>query len=956
MYQLMCPMFSLIAMIHNFKLVMISIFYQNCNGLRTKSSLFFSNLVGCSYDIVCLTETWLNENFMNCNYFTNEYLVFRKDRLGSVDVDVRGGGTLIAVKKTFKVHRRFDLDFNNIECTWIEIVLGVNSTLIIGNHYFPPKISTELLQNYVDFLDACNIDISSSNVLLLGDYNIPKFNFNLGLSENDNAYIRNKSDIIFSLLCSLNLVQSNFERVLDTDNILDLVCSNFSESLSICKEQGLVDWDDQHPGLLIKICLPVFHSNFTPLVKFDYAKGDYLGLYSYLSNYQFIDSDDPDVLVRNLTEGVKNAIQCFIPRKVISPIKYPRWFSGKLIRLLKLKEKFHRKSKCHPNNSYFRSSFVKFRSLSKRALRADEIIYKRKVEADLRLNPKFFWQYVKTQYKNHHELSIVQDGTVVPVERTPELFANHFSSIYTSLNRNVTVDQSSVVSQSCSISLSPPTITIDDVVRASKSLKPSRVAGSDDIPSFLVKGSIDILAPILCNIFNSCLKLGKFPIDWKTSVVVPVPKNNNVNSVQNYRPISLLTNFSKIFEKIVMKHVIFNVKPQLSSDQHGFLSGRSTTTNLVSFLQYVAPAVLSRRQVDTSYFDLSKAFDLVDHNLLLLKLSKFGLSPSYVNFFNSYLRNRHFRVKVGNHGSSEHSIPSGVPQGSNLGPLLFIIFFDDIKNVISSQIQIFADDLKISRIINEPEDHLSLQKDIDSVIHWCSRNGMHCNIDKTVVVTYSRKHDVRYYNYKVNSSVISRKHVHRDLGVLFDNKLNFDVQIQKIVAGAKRTSALVYWVTKTFRTPSSHSVLFSALVRSKLEYCSEVWGGLGEVASKQIEQVQKNYLRRVTYRSLGQSTSYPISLVSYNLATLEARRNYKDIMFIYKLLNNQIDSSFLLSKINFDVPRLSSRQHFTFRAFPSDLIPVQRLLCVCNGHPNLDYSKSTFNFISILKGILYNIS
>lgn len=938
---------------------MISIFYQNCNGLRTKCSTFFSNLLGCNYDIICLSETWLNDSCMNCNYFTDEYYIFRKDKLGpNPDRDVRGGGTLIAVNKRFKVHRRFDLDFQNIECTWIELDLGHGSNLIIGNNYFNPTIQTELLQNYVNFLESSNIDVASSKILLVGDYNIPKFNFTLGVSENDSSYIRNKSDIVYSLLCSFDLVQSNFERILAEDNILDLVCSNFADCLKITKESGLVNWDHSHPALLIDIRLPVFLSNFVPLVKRDYAKGDYLGLYNYISRYQIVDSEDPNVLVKDLTDTVVGAIQSFIPNKVICPSKYPRWFSRKLINFLKLKEKFHKKSRRQPNNGYYRYFFYKYRTLSKKTLWADELRYKRKVEADLRVNPKFFWQYIKTQYKNQHEVSLVQNGAVVPVAQTPELFANHFSSIYSSADSNARYDLVCNSSQVGSNIVVPPTVTVGDVIKASKSLKPSQTAGSDGIPSFIVKGCINVLAPILCIIFNQCLKLGIFPLHWKTSIVVPVPKNGNVNLVQNYRPISLLSNFSKLFEKIIMNHVMFNVKSQLSPDQHGFLSGRSTVTNLASFLQFAGTVVLDRRQVDTAYFDLSKAFDVVNHTLLIIKLQKFGLSPLFANFFQSYLQSRQFKVKVGNFFSSCHNIPSGVPQGSNLGPLLFIIFFDDIKNVISSNFQIFADDLKISRAINDPNDHAILQNDINSVTLWCSENGMQCNTDKTVIVTYSRQHVVNYHTYKINNAFIRRKHVHKDLGILFDNKLNFDNHVQKMISNAKRSSGVVFWATKTFRNPSSYSVLFSALVRSKLEYCSEVWGGVGDVTSGKIEQVQKNFLRKISFRALGFSTSYSNSLQTYGLTWLEARRNYKDIMLIYKLLNNITDCDFLSSQIVFSIPSLRRsrrRQHIPFRTIPSNIIPIPRVLSFCNSHPDLDYAQLESVFISNLKRLLFEI-
>lgn len=933
---------------------MVSVFYQNCCGLRTKSSIFYPNLLGCTYDIICLSETWFNENIVNCNYFTNEYLVFRKDRARpNPDVDIRGGGTVIAVKKHLKVFRRYDLDFNNIECTWVEIKLRDDFKLLIGNHYFPPTIRTDLLQNYVNFLEAANIDSVSTKLLLVGDYNLPKFNWELGVSGNENSYIGNKSDIVYSLLNSFNLVQNNFQRILDTDNILDLVCSNFSDLLTVNKERGLVRWDHEHPGLLIDIQLPVYHVNFTPLVKLDYAKGDYLGLYTYLSNFEFIDTDDPNALVKNLTVAVQSAIKNFIPEKVVYPSKYPHWFSRKLIHLLHLKEKFHSKFKKNPNNSYFKEQFSKFRKLSKSVFKTDKFRFKCKVESDLKYNPKFFWQFIKTQYKNSHELSIIVNGEPVPVERTPELFAHHFSSIYASRNIDSINYAKAYLMQCNSNSIQPCKISVSDVIKAGKSLKSSRVAGSDKIPSFIVKGSIMLLAPILCKIFNLCLDVGVFPTAWKTSIVVPVPKGGNVNSVKNYRPISLLTNFSKLFERIVFNHLIFNIKCQLSPNQHGFLSGRSTVTNLVSFLQYTAPAVLDRNQVDTAYFDLSKAFDVVDHNLLNIKLKKIGLSPLYVNFLESYLFERFFCVKVGNFLSFEHCIPCGVPQGSILGPLLFIIFFDDIKSVISGHFDIFADDLKVSRIIHDPEDVNALQLDIDSVLLWCSANGMLCNSDKTVIVSYSRKHSVYYNSYTINNNVISRKHIHKDLGIFLDNKLNFDHQIHKALNNARRSSGVVYWATKSFREISTVSVLFSSLVRSRLEYCSEVWGGVGQTDIRRIEQIQKSFLRKVVFRSTGQFEPYYTSLATFKLATLESRRIFKDICFIYKLVNYYIDCTLLLAKLRFKVPTFRSRHYRPFNAQALTLVPLNRLMCKCNEYPELDFSQNLGSFITALQAILY---
>lgn len=941
-----------------------NIYYQNCRGLRTKKDQFFANFIGCDYDILCLTETGFNDKCQSYNYFTENYYVFRKDKARPViDVDVRGGGTVIAVKKTFQVHRRFDLDYNNIECTWVEIKLNHELTLLIGNHYFHPRIETNLLQNYSDFISDA-VDISMYKIICVGDYNMPEFNWDIGRSENANSYIRNKSDVIYSMFCNLNLVQHNTVRINAWDNLLDLVCSNFSDELTICPETCLVPLDYQHPSLLISCNIPCYNKFFSPITKKDYAKGDYGGLFHYVSNYEYINSsNDPDVLVHDLNSAITGAIHEFIPNKIISPSKYPHWFSYRLRNLLKLKEKFHKKFKKSPFNLYFKESFQNFRKLVKIQFTSDEKRYKHRVENDLRQNPKFFWRYCKTQYKQANEISIVVNNQVVPDETVPHVFAEHFSSIYSSA-RNVglvgtdgnSYDGGDGVGTSHGVpGLVPPMVTVNDVVKAAKSLKHSPIAGVDNIPSFVVKGCIHAIAPVLCNIFNICLSLGKFPNLWKTAIVVPVPKTSNVNDYKSYRPISLLPNFSKLFEKIIVDHISCHVKNFLSPHQHGFVQGRSTVTNLVSFLQFTTPAVIDRLQVDTIYFDLSKAFDLVDHDKLLQKLVKFGLSPAYVAFFEAYLKCRKFCVKYGKFLSLEQFIPSGVPQGSNLGPILFIVFFDDIKHCLNGHFEIFADDLKISRIIREPDDALLLQNDVDSVLQWCNGNGMQCNVSKTVVVSFSRKHTTDFHAYTLAGNNILRKFVQRDLGVLMDSKLNFGCHVQRIISSARKSSGIIYWTTKHFRNPSTYTVLYCALVRSRLEYCSEVWNSIGVTEASRIEQVQKTCLRRVTFRALGRSSSYNDALTMYQLTKLSLRRTHRDIVLLFKIISCIFNCPYLVPFVRFNVPRLNARRVQYFRVARNTMhkmIPLSRAMTISNQYSELDFSITLSRFLSRVQEIV----
>ena len=364
------------------------------------------------------------------------------------------------------------------------------------------------------------------------------------------------------------------------------------------------------------------------------------------------------------------------------------------------------------------------------------------------------------------------------------------------------------------------------------------------------------------------------------------------------------------------KHIYIKVKHLLSNDQHGFVEKRSTVTNLSCFSQFATEILDQRGQLDVIYTDFSKAFDRVDHGILLTKLHSSGFSFSLLTLIKSYLLRRDLFVCYGGQKSDTFSPTSGVPQGSNLGPLLFLLFINDITTKIDSNILIYADDIKIYLPISHVKDSITLQKNLNSIYEWSVINRIELNIPKCKVVTFTRKTNSLKFNYMIESTLIARSNRVKDLGIHFDGELSFSEHISNTIINCNKTMGFIFRNCKDFNNINTIKILFLALVRSKLDYTGIVWHPIYNKSKNDIENIQRRFLKYLWLKKTGNypERGFPNSILlnAFSIKSLELRHSNSTLSFLYKLLYHKIDCPYLLNKLEFLIPSKCTRNVCTF--------------------------------------------
>lgn len=386
------------------------------------------------------------------------------------------------------------------------------------------------------------------------------------------------------------------------------------------------------------------------------------------------------------------------------------------------------------------------------------------------------------------------------------------------------------------------------------------------------------------------------------------------------------------------------------------MPNRSSATNLMLVTRDIVTAMEHRSQCDVIYTDFAKAFDTVSHDLLLGKLCAFGLSNNLLKFFESFLTDRKLKVNIGNTSSSVLiDAYSGIPQGTHIGPLLFIIFINDLPLTFKfSKCLLFADDLKLYSSICDINDCENLQADLNNLSDWCFENGIHINVSKCCIVSYYYIMNPIIYDYSIGDLPIKREVRVKDLGVIFDMKLTFLDHVDYIVSKAYCMLGFIRRNSKDFRDVYTLKSLYVSLVRSLLEYCSIIWNPYHLGQTNRIERIQKIFTKTALKLTWPYEVPpYEVRRKLLGIQSLEDRRSCSSLLFAYNVLSGNIDCPEIKRYFTLYCPPRDLR---TNRMFEENIFrtnyaknePIARCLHLCNSftpHLNFNVSYNTFKLL-----------
>ena len=755
--------------------------------------------------------------------------------------------------------------------------------------YRPPSCSAEdtrrLFHMFECLLDTC------TNVTILGDLNLPDVSWHYGVGLSTSSI----GTSFLEIVSSWDLTQLVNEPSRGK-NFLDIILTSNPAAFKSCQLCPPISSSD-HSAVVCEVMLP-------PRIKavqqskphYNFKAADFTRMAQLFSsvNWKFILSKSVDIneMWSSFSSIVFRVIAECTPCVCHDHCKA---LKKKHRALFLRKKRLWRKWKLKPTPE----NKSRLMAISKKLSCSLKNHQQNEENSLLNTSSKKFFNYVSSRFSpTEPSISLRDDKSALINDANTicELFLDEFVKNF---------------SQPQSISI-PPGLAEDSqfqfvlsqrLIFDTISKLPLSSAGPDGIPALVYRRLASQLTVPLNIIYQQSIFQGKLPDAWKIAKIMPIYKGKgDRNMASSYRPISLTNIAGKILERIVSTSLSDYLESNelLSQCQHGFRKGRSTATNMLQCDAYIADCLNKGKSIDLIMIDFQRAFDKVDHNLLLHKLNLIGISGCYLRWFANLLTGRWQFVEYNFKRSAAVPVSSGVIQGSPSGPILFNIFINDINMVVKHcQIYLFADDVKAAGELDGSKSADLIQEDLLAIERWSITNKLPISLPKCLCLHYGRNNSKR--KYPIDGQFVTSVVSCMDLGILRSASFSYTGHVQSI---ALKVSRIIGMCMKLFSSRGKDFLvnIYKSYIRPKLEYASTVWSPTDKASNILLENVQRRFTKRIKCLS---TLNYEQRLSSLGLSSLSARRQYNDVMLLYKCLHEF--SNIQLTDLKISVCKLSSR-------------------------------------------------
>ncbi len=804
-----------------------------------------------------------------------------------------------------------------------------NLNCIVCVVYVPPSISSSTFHSVLLFLKNL---ASSGPTVLVGDFNLPDINWS-SLSSHSAL-----SDDFCEFVFDCNLSQLVEEPTHIKGNCLDLILTNIPANIGPIQVQKTSIVQSDHFMLSFTLSAICSHPRKVPtLTKYvpDLSKLNYSDLCSHFMSVDFSDcflSTDAEFIWYRLRSIILEAVELHAPKVKLRPrMNSPCWWNADV------RHQLHKVKTLRKKSSKSAATQTKLKLEEKCLLdkMSDaKCSYESRLVEDyaFKRNSKIY-KYIKRIMKSDHLPKVMHfnDKSALSDSDKAHLFNVFFESVYSKPLPNITRNHANPMQSTLDLI----NITDLDVLNILSSLDPSKASGIDGIGPRLLRTCADGLYRVFHHLFTMCLWYCQIPCEWKLHCIVPVFKSGDKSSIKNYRPISLLCCISKVLERLIYNKLFHFISNSISPFQFGFLKNHSCLQQLLVFLHNVMDALTEKNvsQVDSIYLDFRKAFDSVPHTDLLYKLRCIGITGRIFDWLKCYLSNRNQLVSVNGSHSSVLPVSSGVPQGSILGPLLFLVYINDLPDVItSSKVFIFADDTKCCQPIKSVSNCDELQDSLNEMSTWSEMWDLHYNESKCVLMNFQKpnKSSAISYDYTINNNIISVRDCHKDLGVLLQSNLSWTKQYSLICSKAYKTLGLLRRSFSSSNSLATRRQLYISLVRSQMSYCSLLWRPTLIKDIKKLESVQRRSTKFVIGHEYA-GLNYKDRLNHLKLLPLMYRFELADIMFLVTSLKHPTE--------RFNILQFIKLQDLNTRS--SDRVSLKHVRCESNFQQHFYFNRIT---------------